>query len=195
MSGGLFDSMSAQVSQECEAEIARAREEAEAIIAAARDRCAVKREEILRHVRGEIAIEDRRAHLMAQAEADREVMSLHKSVKDDVLANAAAELQRIAESTEFGDIVEKLLAEAVTATDGAFVVLAPLSQVSRCESWLKANGHSGVTVHAEAGLTDGIAVQDPAQTYRITNTLSSRLRLLDSEARKHCMSRLFGRDA
>ena len=64
-----------------------------------------------------------------------------------------------------------------------------------CSAWLQANGHGSVEVESAAGLIDGIAVQDPQRTYRITNTLSSRFRLVEGEARKRCLGRLVGEEA
>jgi vacuolar-type H+-ATPase subunit E/Vma4 len=194
MGGALFDTMAHQVAAQGDAAMADARQEADAIVAAAKEKADLHREETLHHTRDHIALLDKRAKLMAQSEAERAVLALRQELSNEVMTGAKTELQRIAESSDFAGIVESLLAEAMAAATGEVIVLAPADHVSLCTSWLQRNGHGSVRVEAEAGLTDGIAVQDPQRTYRITNTLSSRLRLVEGEARKRCLNRLFGEE-
>src|SRR5690606_38856391 len=99
---------------------------------------------------------------------------------------------RITNSAEFPALLEAMLAELMTVAEGDVVVLGPESHLDTVKNWLASNGREGVPVEASREMRDGVAVQDPQRTYRISNTLSGRFRSVREEARKQCMLGLFG---
>jgi len=72
-------------------------------------------------------------------------------------------------------------------------VLTHPNHVERCQNWLSQNGHEGVEVRADEAFSDGVAVQDKQHTYRITNTLSSRLAKLEPKFRQELMKQVFNK--
>jgi hypothetical protein len=60
------------------------------------------------------------------------------------------------------------------------------------QNWLSGHGHAGMVVEASQEVWDGVALQDPARSYRISNTLTGRYGRVAQEARRLCMVKLFG---
>jgi vacuolar-type H+-ATPase subunit E/Vma4 len=87
-------------------------------------------------------------------------------------------------------LLAELMEEAPDSGD--LQVLAPPAHADRVSSWLSNNGRAGVGVEGSEAFKDGVAVQDPGRTFRISNTLSGRFALMEQEIRKHCMTTLFG---
>ncbi len=188
----LLETMALGVDARCEAKLAEARREGDALIAAARLRADGLYAKGLDAVRAEIKRAADQDLRLAHAEAEKLVLAAQHSVADEALAQVNGRLAAVASSEGFGATIEVLLAQAVNAARGEFEVLAPAAHVDRCRAWLSGNGHGGVPVHAANEFSDGVAVQDRKRTYRITNTLSSRYAKLEPQARKILMAKLFG---
>ncbi len=75
------------------------------------------------------------------------------------------------------------------------VAHAPPAHVDSVRDWLANNGHGGVSVEGNSNLWDGVAIQDPERTFRISNTLTGRFARVEQEARKRCMMALFSKKA
>ena len=52
-----------------------------------------------------------------------------------------------------------------------------------------------MTVEPSAQVSDGVAVEDEAHTFRVTNTLTTRFERLESSLRRYCIQELFGEGA
>lgn len=191
----LLETMAQRVEAECEGYRQEAQAEADGITAAARERAQAHYDEGVKRAESQIALQRKRAEDLAHGEAEKRVLAAQHAIAEDVLWSVADRLNGMATQDDFGNLVEALLAEAVAASSGDIVVVAPHAHVDRCQSWLSSNGREGVPVEGTDEFNDGIAVQDPARTYRITNTLSSRYAKFEPIARKRVMSKLFAEGA
>jgi len=192
MAPTLLDSMTQSVTQQCDAKLSAAREEADAIVADAKARADQAYQEGLERAKRQIELDDKRALDLAEAEGDKLVLSGQHQVVEDVLWSVAEKLKNMAGQDDFGNIVEALLAQAVNAAHGDIVVISPPGHVDRGKQWLEQNGRGDVSVEGSDELYDGVAVQDKQKSYRITNTLSSRYEKFEPQARKIIMQKLFG---
>jgi V/A-type H+-transporting ATPase subunit E len=184
--------MSRRVAEECDVLLARARGEAEGIVAEARRKAQQQRKEALARAHGEMKRLADRARELGAIQAEQETLTMEQAVADEVLQSVRSELEGIAARPDFGTILDALLAELAPVAPPDGLVLAPTGFGDRCRAWLRQNGHSGVAVEESGSLRDGVAVQDRGKTFRITNTLSSRFNKLENEARKACIHALFG---
>jgi vacuolar-type H+-ATPase subunit E/Vma4 len=187
-----FDTMAARVAEECAAEQADARREADRIIAATQERARERHEDVIAQTRADLASEAERAREIARAEAERAELAMRHTVAEEILERARQELLRMAAGDAFQPVIEALLAEVLQEAEDGMVVQVPKAQLDHCRRWLAGNGLARFTVEESRELVDGVAVQDRAQTYRISNTLSTRFVKLESAARKHCQERIFG---
>lgn len=191
MEAALIATLEAKTSSECESKAADAERQANAIVADAQAQAEARRKAAVAHEADALAFQERRANMVAESEADRESLAMQQAVVDDALRRARAEFERIAGSTEFGPLIESLLASAMEAApDDAFVTV-PNGQLEKCQAWLKNNGHARATVEGSNTLKDGVSVRDLNRTYRVIHTLTSRYEKLEREARKRCQRLLF----
>lgn len=188
----LLKLMTQQVSEQCAHIVAQAEEQAAAIRRAAEDTAAQERASALTTLDSELAAAATRARERAEAESHMLVMTTKDSVTDEVMAEVRQRLRAIAQSGDFAPILDALLEELLHDAPEQFVVLAPPQYVEHCRQWLESQGRGGVPVESLPALRDGVAIQDPKRTWRVTNTLSSRFRQQEGSLRKYCVTRLFG---
>jgi vacuolar-type H+-ATPase subunit E/Vma4 len=188
----LADTMAKQVMAECESNLNQAQSQANEILEEAKSQAIAHRDAVMTETDKVIRQLDQRWEQMAHAEASRAELSIKKDAVEAVMDTVHAEIKRLVGSPEFSGILEALLSTLMTAADGEAVVLGPESHVSHIQSWLSGNGHGSLEVKASAELWDGVALEDPKHTYRISNTLTGRYARLDQQARKICMQNLFG---
>jgi vacuolar-type H+-ATPase subunit E/Vma4 len=191
MEAALIATLEAKTSSECEARAAEAEREANAIVADAQAQADALRKAGVAREADALAFQERRATMVAESEAEREGLAMQQAVIDEALRRALAEFERIAGSTEFGPLIESLLASAMEAAPEESVVTVPDGQLERCQAWLKNNGHARATVEGSKTLKDGVSVRDRGKTYRVIHTLTSRYEKLEREARKQCQRLLF----
>lgn len=190
----LLDLMSQQAAVERERILAEAQREAEAIREAARREAEAQRRQMLAELDAELAQLARQDRERAEAEAHMRVLTTKDSVTAELLGGVQEELARLAEGGDFAGVLEALLDELLPEAPQGGVVLAPAAHAERVREWLAARGREDLSVRGLAGLKDGLAVQDAARSYRVTNTLSARFNGQEASLRKHCIGRLFGGD-
>jgi vacuolar-type H+-ATPase subunit E/Vma4 len=188
----LADTMAKQVMAECESNLNQAQSEANDILEEAKSQAIAQRETAMTETEKVVRQLDTRWEQMAHAEASRAELSIKKEAVEAVMESVNAEINRLVGSPEFTSILDALLSTLMTAVDGDAVVLGPEAHVSHIQSWLSSNGHGSMEVKASDELWDGVALEDPKHTYRISNTLTGRYARLDQQARKICMQNLFG---
>lgn len=189
----LFETMTSQVEAEREAHLAEARERASQIRADAEQEAQASREAALKAAAQEKELLDLRLRQKAQAEASKAELAMRNETVEAVMRRVEAEIKSIVEGPNFPKILDALLTSLMDAAgDGEYVVLAPEKHVDHVRQWLESHGHSGVPVEGSPSAWDGVALQDHAKTYRISNTLTGRYRRVGQEARRHCMVSLFG---
>jgi vacuolar-type H+-ATPase subunit E/Vma4 len=191
MQQALLDMMASQVARQCEEKLTEARRDAGAAVAEARERAEQRRARALERERAEVERLNQRARELAQVLAEHEALTMQQAVADEVLAKAEIELARLVRTADFPGILEGLLAELIAEVSGDGVVLAPAARVETCRAWLARHSRADVVVQTDPNLVDGVAYQDARRTYRITNAMSSRLHMLQNEARKTCLDALF----
>lgn len=189
----LFETMSAQIEAECGEHRAAAQAEADRIASEARAKADAARTAALAAAQAERDRLDSLWRQKGEAERIRLELAMKNDAVEAVLAEARAEIARAVASPEFGDVLDKLLAELMEEApeSGDLKVLAPPKYTDRVSSWLSENGRAGVDVEASQAFEDGVAVQDPGRTFRISNTLSGRFELMEQDIRKQCMTTLF----
>ncbi|MFP6616138.1 MAG: V-type ATP synthase subunit E [Candidatus Hydrogenedentota bacterium] len=192
MGSALLETMTAQVTEECDGNRAAAQQEADAIQAEADRKSAAQREATQSATDAEMDRLDERWRQMAHAEASRASLMAKNDAVKAIMQKVESEIRRIVESDEFPAILDALLVSLATEIEGEVVLIGPESHVAHIESWLSSNGHDGIKVEGSNEFWDGVAIQDPAQTYRISNTLSGRYGRVEQEARRLCMIKLFG---
>ncbi len=189
----LFDSMAQQVAQTVEKRLADARQEADRIRAEGQRTAEELYTRGMESARAEIEAADRRTRQQVSSEAEKNRLAAQHQVVEEVLEEVRRELARRADSPGFVSVLEALLAEILEQeTRNDLVVLAPAAHVDAVRSWLEQTGRGGLTVEPWPDVVDGVAVQDPRRTFRISNTLSGRLEIVINHARKLCQDRLFG---
>ena len=190
----LFETMTEQVTVECDRNLAEARDEAGRIRSDAASESEAQRERTISATNAEIDLLDQRARQKAEAEAAKAELELRNEVVEAVMGQVQGEIRSIVSSDAFNGVLDALLASLMTAADSTegIVVLAPESKVDHVKRWLSSNGHARVPVEGSATVWDGVALQDPKRTYRISNTLTGRYKRVEREARRHCMVTLFG---
>jgi vacuolar-type H+-ATPase subunit E/Vma4 len=186
--------MTRQVEAECASHLDKARAEAEQILADARSKAAAARDGVLASARAEVDRLDALWKQKAEGEGIRLDLAMKNDAVEAVLAEVERQVRATTEGPEFGTILERLLRELMSASESSsdVQVLAPPAHVDRVRSWLEQNGHGGVSVEGSAEFWDGVALQNPQRTFRISNTLSGRFARVEQAARKHCMTTLFG---
>ena len=188
----LFDTMTAGVTARCNDMIGAARREAQGIVAEAQAKAAAQREQVMEATNTEMAVLDARWKLKGEAEAIRAELAMKKAAVNETLNQVEKAIQDTVSSPGFPAVLDALLGELMGAAEGGEVVVAPEAHVDHVRRWLSSNGHDGLSVEASSTLRDGVALQDPARTYRISNTLSGRYARVEQETRRACMTGLFG---
>lgn len=187
--------MAQEVNAYCDRRRSEARQEAERILADGRRVADQEYARGIEATQAEIDRADRRERQRLNAETEKAALAVQHKVVEEVLGEARAELLRLAESDEFGPVLETLLDEILQATPGeGLVVLVPPAHADRIRGWLQSRGRSDLEVRPAPALKDGAAVQDARQTFRVSNTLTGRLKVVLDEARKHCHARLFAEE-
>ncbi len=195
----LLDLMSEQIAKQCGENSAAAQAEAKRIAGEARLHRDAQRAGRLTALAVELDEAVKRTRERAESEAYMQTLTTKDKIADEIIAAAGAELARRSQQEGFGAVIEALLAELITEVkqrnggiDGAaLTVLAPSAHADLCRSWLSSHGHGALQVEATPGLADGVAIQDARPSFRVTNTLSSRLSNREDELRKLCLQRLF----
>ena len=195
MGSALLETMTAQVTGQCDANRAAAQQEAEAIKAEAATQAQAKRDSVLAANGTEMDRLDERWRLMAHAEASRADLVVKNDAVQAIMQKVESEIRAIVNGSGFGSVLDALLASLLNefkGNDNEAILIAPEAHVAHVQQWLSSNGHTGMTVEASKEIWDGVALQDPARTYRISNTLTGRYGRIGQEARRLCMVKLFG---
>lgn len=187
----LLDLMSAQIAGQREALLLAARDEAAQIAQRARERAEQRRSETLSAAQRELASIAKRSRERTEAEAQMVTLTMKDTITNEVLAEVAEELARIAAGPGFPEILDALLAELMAEAPSDVVVLAPPAHAGHCKQWLESHGYGHLAVEPETRLADGVAIQDRARKFRFTNTLSARFNMREGALRKASLNRLF----
>ncbi|MCC6143886.1 MAG: V-type ATP synthase subunit E, partial [Candidatus Hydrogenedentes bacterium] len=171
-----------------------AQAQAEAIRDAAQQEAAQHRSAVLDAVQRDVQAAEERTRERAETAADMRIKTTKDAVTEEVLRDAAEELDRIAGGPQFPAILAALLDEILEEAPEEGTILAPPDQVQAVQDHLNKRGRAGLNVEPARYLRDGVAVQDPGRTFRITNTLSSRFDRRREAARKLVLNRLFDRE-
>ena len=190
-SEALKESMARRVDEQCAQIAADAQAEADAIRQSARDQAAALREQTMKSVKDDIAQLRARSEQKARAEAARAELAMKNDAVEAVMEAVEERIRTIAGNDEFKSILEALLAELMTVAEGDVVLFAPPAHVDLVKGKLAEHGHGAVRVEAATALRDGVALQDPKRTYRVSNTLMTRYSRIAQDARKVCMGELF----
>lgn len=191
----LLDTMARQVDDVYNGNLKTARESAEGILEGTRQDCASLEEKTLASTAAEMESLAERWRQKAEAEAAKAALVVQNDAVRAVLAKVHEEIRAIAESAEFPAVLEALLSELMAIAPAGVVAHAPPAHVDSVRDWLANNGHGGVSVEGNSNLWDGVAIQDPERTFRISNTLTGRFARVEQEARKRCMMALFSKKA
>ncbi len=188
----MLDTMARQVADRCQAALDAARAEAGSILKEARDRADQRRKAAVSAADRDAQRLAERARQLLAVEAEHETLIIEQSIADEILRSVGFELDKVAQLPKFAAIFDALLAELMADAPKDALVTVPVSFGDRTTAWLHQRGLAGVTARESAAMRDGCAMQDAARTYRVTNSLSSRLSKLQNEARKACLNALFG---
>ena len=135
---------------------------------------------------------------MAHAEASRADLVVKNDAVQAVMQKVESEIRMIVNGSGFGGVLDSLLTSLLNeyqGSDSEALLIAPEAHVAHVQQWLSANGHAGMTVEGTKEIWDGVALQDPARTYRISNTLTGRYERIGQEARRLCMVKMFGKSS
>ena len=189
----ILDTMARQVDEVYNGNLNTARESADGILKGTRQECASLEEKTLASTNAEMESLAERWRQKADAEAARAALVVQNDAVCAVLAKVGEEIRTIAESDAFPAVLEALLSELMAVAPAGVVAHAPPAHVDRVRDWLANNGHGGVSVEGNSNLWDGVTIQDPERTFRISNTLTGRFARVEQEVRKRCMMSFFGK--
>lgn len=187
----LFETMASQIAEECERNESAARAEAKAILAEARAQSAAQRDAMLKETEALMEALDQRWRLKGEAEAAKASLSMKNEAVEAVVHKVHEEIAATVSAANFNEVLHDLLGELMAVAQGDVVVLAPEAHADYVRGWLEEHGQSGLAVEAFATLRDGVALQDPPRTYRVSNALGTRFSRVEQRARNMCMTRLF----
>ena len=190
--GPLLELMTQQADSQRTDIDAASQREADAIVAQAQQEATSLRERTLRAVEAELSAASLRNRERAEAEAQMAVLTTKDTITSEILEAAQAQLVSVASGSGMSAVIESLLAEVLEGAADDVVVLAPAPHVSTAKAWLEANGRGQLQVDASNELKDGVAIQDAAKSYRVTNTLATRFARQESALRRICLEQLFG---
>ncbi len=189
----ILDTMARQVDEVYADNVRAARESSEGILDETRQERAALEKETLAATAAEMEALAERWRKKADAEAAKAALVVQSDSVCAVLAKIGEEIRTIVDSDDFPEILEALLLELMAAAPAGVVAHAPPAYVDRVRDWLANNGHRDVSVEGASNMWDGVAIQDPERTFRISNTLTGRFARVEQEARKRCMMSLFGK--
>lgn len=200
-SAPLLETMTQEIERQQESLLAEARQSAEKIIADTKEEARVRRDEAIAQLRGELeALADKQREL-AEAQAKKARLNIKDTITDELLQLVRAELMEITrDRSRFPKILIKLLEELLESKVGPdwrktgrleLIVEAPGAHVNAIKDWLKNQGIKSVQVEALPGLTDGVALEDKAHTFRVSNTLHDRMDKQEKKLRGFAMQQLF----
>lgn len=172
--------------------LARAEANASAIREAGQQRAQERLNAGLESLDRELEALAKRSRERAEAEAYMIEFTTRDTIADELLTRVEQRLREAAADKDFASTLEALLGELVQDVKPGMVVLAPPAHVDHVKKWLAANGHTDVEVQAEPSLKDGVAVQDAARSFRVTNTLTTRFRMQQDKLRRESLESLFG---
>ena len=187
----ILETMARQVDEVYEGNVRAAQESAEGILEETRQECAALEEETLAVTGAEMEVLAERWRQKADAEAAKAALVVQNDAVRAVLAKVGEEIRAIVDSDDFPEILEALLSELMGAASAGVIAHAPPAHVDRVRDLLANNGHGDVSVESASTMWDGVAIQDPERTFRISNTLTGRFARVEQEARKRCMISLF----
>jgi vacuolar-type H+-ATPase subunit E/Vma4 len=190
----LFETMTRQVEAECAGHLAKARAEAERILADARAKAVTSRDATLATARAEVDRLDVLWKQKTEAESVRLELAMENDAVEAVLEKVRAEMTRVAAGPEFPGLLSRLLDELIPAIPSGDDVelLGPAAHIEHIRQLIGTRGKQRIEVKASDQFQDGVAAQDRARTWRISNTLHGRFQHMEQAARKHCMTTLFG---
>ena len=191
----LLDTMARQVDEVYNGNLSAASESAEVILEEARQDCAALEEKTLASTAAEMDVLAERWRQKAEAEAARAALVVQNEAVRAVLDRVDEEIRQTVSGDGFPAILDALLSELIAEAPADVIALAPPDHVDRIRDWLSKNGHGSVPVESTPSMWDGLAVQDRDRTFRFSNTLRGRFSRVEQEARKLCMTSLFGLQA
>jgi vacuolar-type H+-ATPase subunit E/Vma4 len=191
---GLLELMTQEASEERRRILNEAQRVSDSIVQEAERRASAKRSAALSALQGELDALARRSHDRSQVETARMQLAMQDEVVREVLERVRLHLCHVSEEPGFGRVLIELLRKAMGKTDGNVRVLVPQTHGALCGKWLRDNAYAGATVEPTAAVSDGVILEGPRGTYRITHTLRSRFAKLELPARRIALEQLFGKD-
>ncbi len=187
----LLDAITQRAHARRDSALTQAREDAEALVAQARQETAAQRESVLSETRAGIQQADREERERANAEMERATLTLRETVAEEVLGQVADEIRRVVSGPEFPALLALLIAEVLEEASPECRLLVPPDHASSCRDMLLAQGKSNIAIVPEPAMWDGVALEDASRSFRLTNTLRARFANREQDARKICLTTLF----
>lgn len=188
----LLETMARQVDEVYEGNLRVARDSARAIDEEAREACDAQETSTIKSTQAEVETLADRWRQKADTEAAKAALVVQNESVCAVLDRVDEEVRTLVAGKAFPAVLDALLEELMAAAPKGVVAIAPPDHVDHVKKWLAGNGHAKTKVEGSADTWDGVAVQDPDRTFRISNTLTGRLSRVEQQARKLCMTALFG---
>ena len=186
----LLDAMTRETDARCREHLSEAEKQADELVLQASEKCAKRRAELVESARAASAKQVKHEHERALTDAARREDALEGSIAEEIFVEVLDAIEGLTLSEEFPKILRALLDEALHGQSGELEVLAPPKNAEDCVRWLSSRGLDKVKVVADETILDGVAVQDPGRTFRLTNTLSSRCVKLKNTIRQICAEKL-----
>ncbi len=186
----LLIAMTREAEARCRECTAEAEEQAAGIVSQATAKHAARRAELLEAARKASARQIAKEHGRALTDASRREDAFEGTFSEEILVETRKAIEELAQSEKFGKVLEALLEEVLLGLPGPLEVVAPPETVGNCTQWLRSKGLDDVRVVPDGTMRDGIAVQDPQRSFRLTNTLSSRCEQIKNQIRQICSEKL-----
>jgi vacuolar-type H+-ATPase subunit E/Vma4 len=182
---GLRKAMAERAESERKKRIEAARAEADSILAEAKEAAEAEAAEIAASAQQQLAAQQRLWREQDESDALRIRQTARHGLANEVLEGIERRLAEIARSHDFPDVLVQLAEEAMAlakeqTAEGTFLVKCPPAHVEALQKQLGGD----VTMEGDAGLTDGVSVQDASCSFRVRNTLSARFAKLEPEIRR-----------
>ncbi len=190
----LLEEMTRIAGERRDACLAEAEQQANSIIEEARTEREQKREAALEDARRDAEIAERNAREQGRADAERTALMLQETVAEDAIRRVRDKIRHTMSTSAASQIVEALLAELAGELGAGRRVLVSPDHAGVCRRWLAEHDLDDTEVVEDAGIVDGVAVEDADRSFRITNTLSARLDKRQNDARRLCLDMLFDGD-
>lgn len=150
--------------------------------------------EALENARAKAENLKRRVKTQVKEEATDQILLLRETLVEETLAAISDSIEEIVNGPDFPHVLVTLIEETLHQIEGKAIVKVPQLHLDYCRQWLDKRNYPHVSLDPISEMRDGVIIEDPDHTFRITNTLSGRLEKSVGDIRMLCIKKFFSEE-